>query len=101
MFRFSIANHIAFAALCVSVAPEELRIYAKCKVSKSAEMMAWCDKHNIMSSKLSIRYSQSGVRGLYLEQDTFPNEGIAVIPPNMIIRRNFDPNLKLWKICWR
>lgn len=76
--------------LCISVTSEALCISAQNAVPRSAEMMDWYDKHNIMSSKLSIRYRESGVRGVFADMDTFPYRGIAVIPPNMIIRPEFQ-----------
>jgi hypothetical protein len=63
---------------------------AQSVVPRSAEMMKWYDRHNIISSKLSIRYRKDGVRGVFVDKDTFPFQGIAVIPPNMIIRPEFE-----------
>ena len=76
--------------LCISVKSEALLISGQSAVPRSAEMMKWYDKHSIMTSNLSIRYGQSGVRGVFVDKDTFPYRGIAVIPPNMIIRPEFQ-----------
>jgi hypothetical protein len=75
--------------LCISVTVTASHISSQRTVPRTTEMMAWYDRHNIMSNKLSIRHDQSGVRGVFAEEDIFPYEGIAAIPPNMIIRPEY------------
>ena len=55
-------------------------------VEGHSKMMRWFDQHDIISSKLSIRKNNEGVRGVFLDADAFPNEGICLIPPKMILR---------------
>ena len=58
--------------------------------SEYSKMMKWYDQHNIVSSKLAVRLGQNGVRGVFAIANAAPFEGIAVIPPNMIIRPSFQ-----------
>ena len=56
---------------------------------KSSKLMAWYAKHGILSSRLCIRTPESGLRGVFAEKDIPGLEGIAMIPPHMIIRSPF------------
>ena len=79
------------ALLCIAagfIASDAMSISAQISNSQYCEMMKWYDKHNIISSKLSIRHGPNG-RGVFVDADAFPFQGIAVIPPSMIIRPVF------------
>ena len=56
---------------------------------KDSKLMRWYDKHDIICSRLRIRTPESGLRGVFAAEDIPPCEGIAVIPPHMLIRSPF------------
>jgi hypothetical protein len=64
----------------------------------AAELMRWYDKHDIVSSKVCIRTPEGGVRGLFARENILPFEGIAVIPPQMIIRSPFKDLQEIAKV---
>ena len=52
--------------------------------------MQWYASHNfIISPKICIR-TVGGLRGIFTTSDLFAGEGVAAIPPNMIIRSKFS-----------
>ena len=54
-------------------------------------MTRWFQDHDILvSKKIRIGTSTSGLRGLYAEASIAPREAIAVIPPKMIISSPFQ-----------
>lgn len=61
-------------------------------------LMTWYDKHDIVCSKLAVRTPEGGVRGLFAEKDISPYEGIAVIPPHMIIKSPFKDSEEIVQV---
>jgi hypothetical protein len=57
--------------------------------NKAVKLMRWYDTHDILCSKLCVRTPESGLRGVFAEEDIAMYEGIAVIPPHMIIQSPF------------
>ncbi len=57
--------------------------------AKDLTLMRWYDEHDIICSRLRIRTPESRPRGVFAAEDIPALEGIAVIPPHMIIRSPF------------
>ena len=64
----------------------------------SDELMRWYDKHDIVSSKVFIRTPEGGVRGLFARESISSCEGIAVIPPHMIIQSQYKDLEEMVKV---
>jgi hypothetical protein len=60
--------------------------------------MRWYDKHDIVSSKVCVRTPEGGVRGLFAKESIAPCEGIAVIPPHMIIQSKYKDLEEMAKV---
>ena len=62
---------------------------------KDLKLMRWYDKHDIICPRLCIRTPESGLRGVFAAEDIPAFEGIAVIPPHMIIRSPFKDMVEI------
>jgi hypothetical protein len=67
---------------------------------KNSKLMRWYDMQDITCSRLCIRTPESGLRGVFAEEDIPAFDGIAVIPPHMIIQSQFKDMDKIVEVSW-